>query len=127
MPVTLSSASDQESDDSKDDEDPVNVSQDLPISPSEVVKSYSDLIRKIATSLSLSFSEPKAKVEDMVFDVVRRDVSHAVALSMTLVLLQAVRNSREQPASAQTSTKIICIGFRRPQQNSYTPIPNLTH
>lgn len=43
--------------------------------------------------------------DDIIFDVGKRDVSAAVALPMTLVLLQAVRNSWEHPALGPTSTK----------------------
>lgn len=88
-----------------DAEAPVSVSEDAPISPSEDLKSYGDMIQKIASYLGLSFSEPRAYLEDVVFDVIQKDVSPAIDLPMTSVLPQAVRSSWERPASAPTSTR----------------------
>lgn len=43
-------------------EESLKVTKDLPISPSEDVKSYRDLIRKIAKKLELTYAEPKSQV-----------------------------------------------------------------
>lgn len=59
------------SEDESPQKDPLKVSEDLPISPSEDVKSYGDLIRKVVTTLGLPYIEPKEHVEDIVFDVVQ--------------------------------------------------------
>lgn len=97
--------SDQDSNGTPDEDAPIPISEDLPISPMEDAKSYGDLIRKIASYLGLSCSEPKSQVEDVIFDVVQRDVSPPVVLPMTSVLLQAIHISWEHPTLAPTSTK----------------------
>lgn len=59
------------------------VSQDLPISPSEDVKSCADLIRKIASKLGLQYPESHTQIADVFFDVVQRDVSAPVSLPLS--------------------------------------------
>lgn len=66
MALTLS---DSKSPDSRHEE--AKVAENLLISPSEDVKSYDNLIRKIAIKLGLPYSELKAPVEDVVFDIVQ--------------------------------------------------------
>lgn len=87
-----------------------------------------DLIHKIASALGLSFTELKTQVEDVVFDIVQRDVLPAVALPMTSVLLQAVRDTWEHPASPPTSTKLLDHMYRIQESTArflYThPKPN---
>lgn len=43
------------------------ISEDHPISSSEDVKTYTDLIRKVAVSLGLSIEDPKSQVSDNCF------------------------------------------------------------
>lgn len=59
------------------------VSEDHPISPSEDVKTYDYLIRKVAASLRLSFSEPKTQVTNAVFNIMHQDMSSAVSLTLS--------------------------------------------
>lgn len=81
------------------------ISEDHPISPSEDVKTYTGLIRKVAASLSLSIEDPKSQISDIVFEVVHRETSPVVALPFSSVLLQAVQATWVHPASAPTFTK----------------------
>lgn len=67
---------------------PTKVFEDAPISPPEDVKTYGDLIRKVASALSLSISKPLYRVNDIIFEVLNRDVSAPVSLPLSLVLLQ---------------------------------------
>lgn len=53
-----SGSHDSDSDDESSTKDAVKVSLDLPIFPSKDVKSYGDLIKKIATCLGLQYTEP---------------------------------------------------------------------
>lgn len=77
----------------------------VPISPSEDVKMYADLIRKVASSLGLSLCDPHPQVSDTVFDVIHRDVSPIISLRLSSVLLQSIQATWVHPASAPTSTK----------------------
>lgn len=83
---STSQHSDQDSENDTSAQD-LNVAPDHPISPSEDVKSYSALILKIASCLGLSLSEPKTQLEDAIYDVVQREVSAPVSLSIAELLL----------------------------------------
>lgn len=63
-PETTESSSDLEG-----DGQPLDASKvlaDLPISPSEDIKSYGELIKKVAKALGLPISEPKTHDEDVI-------------------------------------------------------------
>lgn len=65
-----SSDSEADSEDNGPTPDLGKISDDHPISPSEDVKTYTDLTRKVAASLGLSVGEPKSQISDVVFKVV---------------------------------------------------------
>lgn len=64
----------------------VLVSEDLPISPSEDVCSYGDLIHRMAARLGIPTAQPTLVVNDIVFNVVRAQTS-AIAIPMLKVML----------------------------------------
>lgn len=94
---------------SLEDETPVpdllKVAKDQPICPSEDVKTYGELIRKVAAALGLPLTKPKLQVEDAIFDILHRDVSTPVSLLLSSILLQSIQNAWSISASAPTSTK----------------------
>lgn len=100
-----SSESEADSDDDAPAPDLGKITEDHPISPSEDIKTYTDLIRKVAVSLGLSTGEPKSQVSDVIFEVVHRNTSTVVSLPFSSVLLHAVQATWIHPASAPTSTK----------------------
>lgn len=63
------------------------------------------IIKKITARLGLPLTEPKAPVEDVIFNIIQRDTSCLVSLPMTVVLLQAVQQTWEHSSSAPTSSK----------------------
>lgn len=81
------------------------MTEDQPISPSEDIKTYGELIRKVATALGLPLSEPKPTVVDAVFDVLHRDISTPISLPLVSAVLQAIQAAWSNPSSAPTSTK----------------------
>lgn len=82
------------------------VTDDLPISPSEDVKSYGDLIKKVAARLGLPTSQPQPAVEDdVVLDVLDRNLSTTIAIPLSKGLLRSVQSAWENPASAPVSSR----------------------
>lgn len=102
-------ASSRDSEDDSEDDEPSpdlgKLSEALPISPSEDIRTYADLIRKVAMALGLSLGEPKSHVSDVVFEVLHRDIAPIVSLPLSSVLLQSIQTTWIHPASAPTSTK----------------------
>lgn len=72
-------------------EDNSKVCQDLPIFPSEDVRLYGELIKRIATRLGIPYMEVRSKVGDVIFGIIQRDVSAPIWLPMTSVLLNTVQ------------------------------------
>lgn len=97
--------SSSESEDDAPPQDFSEVSDDLPISSYEDVKSLRELIRKVATALCFPYSELKKYVEDIVFDVVQHDVFAPVSLPLSSVRLQSIQNTWHHSSSALTLTK----------------------
>lgn len=58
------------------------VAPDLPISLSEDVKTYGDLIHRMTSQLVISTSQPPKIVDDVVFDVVQAQLSSAIAIPL---------------------------------------------
>lgn len=71
---------------------PEQVSEDLPISPSEDLKCYGDLIKRMAAMLRFQISQPQPKVMDSVYDIVQRETSTSIALPIPGVLLQDAKD-----------------------------------
>lgn len=55
------------------------VSEDTPISPSEDLTSYGDLVKHTAAMLGLQVSPPPPQATDNVYDIVQRDIFTVVA------------------------------------------------
>lgn len=66
----------------------IQVSEDMLISPSEDLKSYRDLIKRMAAILWLEISQPAPNVTDNIYDIVQRDTSSAITLLIPGILLQ---------------------------------------
>lgn len=66
-----------EQDDDPGDLDTLNqsppdvIADNLPVSPSEDFRSYSDLIHKMALRLGISTSQPSQVIDDVVFDIIQ--------------------------------------------------------
>lgn len=84
---------------------PILVSEDLPVSPSEDVRSYGNLIKKMVARLNISTSQSTPVVDDFVFDMIQAQTSAAVAIPMSKVLLQSIKAFWEKPASLPMSNK----------------------
>lgn len=78
--------------------------------------------------LGLLISEPHDKVDDVIFEVLNRDVSAPISLPLSSVLLQSIRATWTNPASAPTSTKCLDHMYRVQESSAsflYThPKPN---
>lgn len=90
--------SDSSEDEEQSEEDdqlppPSKIFEDAPISPSEDVKTYGDLIRKVALALGFPIVEPHDRVDDDIFEVLNRDVSAPISLPLSSVLLQSITTS----------------------------------
>lgn len=83
----LSSSSDSESPDSRNDHASLPMDYGLRGSPSEDAKSYSDLIQQMASKLSLLVSKPQLAVDSVVFDIVWWELPSAVGPPLTNVML----------------------------------------
>lgn len=92
------------------------------------MKTYEALVKKIATRLGLSLSEPKAPVEDAIFYILLRDTSSAVSLPLAAVLLQTIHLTWQHPSSAPMSSKRLDHVYRVQESSAaflYThPKPN---
>lgn len=81
---------------------PTQVSEDMPILPSENLKCYGDLIWFMAAVLRIQISQLPLTVTDKVYDIVQKDVSTAIALPIPGVLLQHTK----EPWLKLTSTPV---------------------
>lgn len=100
-------------------------SEDLPISPSEDVKSYGKLIKRIAAKLGLRYSTPKMYIDYVVFDVVQKDILPAVTLPLMSVIcrLYSLPGITLLLCLSHQSNLTTCTISKRLQQASYI----LTH
>lgn len=109
---------------SSDNEMPSKDSNKLiePAMQPEEIKTYGQLIRKVALALGLPIAEQRAQVEDVVFDVLHRDSSAPLSLPLSSVMLQAIQSrGKTLPwLQRQIRSLTICIGYRNPQLPSYT-------
>ncbi|XP_015271758.1 PREDICTED: cilia- and flagella-associated protein 54 [Gekko japonicus] len=71
------------------------VSDNLPISPSEDLSSYGDLVKRMVHSLGLSIVQPQPSVSDTVFNVVQINTSTLIAFPLSTVLLQVAKSPAE--------------------------------
>lgn len=108
---------------------PLGVSEDLPVSPLDDFRSFTDIIQKMVARLGVSTSQPSPEVNDVFFEVVRPNLSSTLAIPLSKVLLQTVKDTWQIPASVPISTKkldhLYCIQetsaeflFKHPQPNS---------
>lgn len=102
-PVSSQDSSDSEQENASPEQE--KIFEELPISPSEEVTKYTDLIRKVAVALGFSALEQQPHLSDVVFEVLHRDISTLVSLPLSTVLLQSLKATWVHPASAPTSTK----------------------
>lgn len=116
---------------SEDDDCPLTpnkVFEDALILPSEDVKTYGDLIRKVASALGLPILDPQERVDDVIIEVLNRDVSAPVSLPLSSVLLQSIQTAWSNSGSAPTSTKCLDHMYRVHESSAaflYTyPKPN---
>lgn len=85
-PVSSEDGSDSEQDNTSPDLE--KIFEDLPISPSEQVTKYADLIRTVAVALGFTTPEQQPQLTDVVFEVLHWDISTPVSLPLSSVLLQ---------------------------------------
>lgn len=106
--------------------DPNTLSE--PLTQCEDVKTYGQLIRKVASALGLPVAEQRAQVEDMVLNVLHRDSSAPHSLPLSSVTHQAIQTAWKNPASAPTSNKKLDHMYRVQESSAsflYThPKPN---
>lgn len=93
-----SNGSEEDAEDS-DLSPPPDVSEDLPVSPSDDYRSFTDIVRKMATRLGVSTTQPSPEVEDVFFEVVHPNLSSTVAIPLSRVLLRTVQSTWSKPAS----------------------------
>lgn len=62
---------------------PTHVAEDLPISPSKDLKSYRELIKRMAATLHLRIPQLAPEINSSIYDIIQKDASTAVALTVT--------------------------------------------
>lgn len=113
-----STGSGSESEDEGGDSPDPEVSRNLPISPSEDVKTYGSLIKTIAARLGLSIAEPHTPVADAIFDIVLKEASAPVFLPLASVFLQTIQQTWEKPSSAPASSKRVNHMYQVQEQSA---------
>lgn len=86
-------------DDQGQDSPPVDVTMNLPGSPSEDVKSYGDLVRQMVTRLGISTPQATQAVSDVAFDIIQSQLSPMVSICFTKVMLTAAKAPWSKPPS----------------------------
>lgn len=81
------------------------VSADLPISPSEIIHTYGDLVHRMVLHIGISMSQPLKIVDDVVFDVIQAQLFSAVATPITKIMREAAQSSWSKPSSIPISSK----------------------
>lgn len=80
------------------------VSKDIPTSVLEDLKSYGNLIRRMADMLQIQISQPFPDITDKIYDIVQCDTSTAVTLPIPGVLLQHAKEPWGKLTSALVSS-----------------------
>lgn len=83
----------------------VQISEDLPIFPSEDVCTFGDLIHWMAARLGITTSQPVPIVDDVVFDVVQLQTPLAVTIPMSKVMFQSAKACWDKPTLVRISSK----------------------
>lgn len=108
---------------------PVVATEDLPVSPSDYFRSYTDIMREMVVRLGISTVQPTPVVNDVIFEVVHPNLSSTVFIPLSKVILQSAKSSCEKPASVPISSKKLdhlyrtqeataAFLFKHPQPNS---------
>lgn len=84
---------------------PEEIVPEAPISPSEDVKSYGELIKRMAAALGIDVQASTPKAADKIFEILRKDTSPSLALPMSTTMMEAVKVPWERPSSGPISNK----------------------
>lgn len=84
---------------------PMGVSEDLPVSPSDDFRSYTNIVWKMTARLGISTAQPSPEVDDVIFEVVHVNLSSTVAIPLSKMMLQSFRSIWGKPVSVPISSK----------------------
>lgn len=93
------------------------------------MKADGDLIRRMASGLGIPTAQASPVVEDVVFDIIRLQLSPSVALPIMKMMLEATQASWAKPSSVPISTRQLDHLYRTQEDSApflfRHPVPNL--